>query len=53
MMSAPLPLTSLYERDTPMMSRAISLKVGEKVEKHFVFADPVHFFTLIIGGVGK
>lgn len=52
-MSAPLPLTSLYERDIPMMSRAVGLKVGEKVVKHFVFAVPVHFFVLIIGGVGK
>ena len=52
-MSAPLPLASLYERDTPIMSKTQSPNVGEKVVKHFVFAVPVHFFVLIIGGVGK
>ena len=45
--------STLYERDTPNMSRAKCLKSGEKVVKRFVFAVPVHFVALIIQGVGN
>ena len=42
MMSAPLPLTSLYERDTPMMSKTQSPKVGESAVNALLNQRPVH-----------
>lgn len=37
-------LDFFYEREAPLMSRAISLKRGERVFLHSVFANPVRSF---------